>query len=221
MTSTEPAAICVDWGTTSFRAYLANTDGTIADRVESGPGILAIAEGGHEAALAAAVGGWRDRAGSIPILMSGMIGSRQGWIEAPYARCPAGIAEIAAAMVTVETARLGPVGLVPGVCGFAADGAPDVMRGEETQILGALAGLGRAEASFVLPGTHSKWARVEAGRIVGFATYMTGEAFAALKGHTILGRLMEGAEPDAAGFADGVRAAARLPRAGDLCTRSS
>jgi 2-dehydro-3-deoxygalactonokinase len=216
VTSTEPAAICVDWGTTSFRAYLANADGTIADRVESGPGILAIAEGGHEAALAAAVGGWRDRAGSIPILMSGMIGSRQGWIEAPYARCPAGIAEIAAAMVTVETARLGPVGLVPGVCGFAADGAPDVMRGEETQILGALAGLGRAEASFVLPGTHSKWARVEAGRIVGFATYMTGEAFAALKGHTILGRLMEGAEPDAAGFADGVRAAARLPRAGDL-----
>ena len=145
--------------------------------------------------LAQIIGGWLS-AGALPILMSGMIGARQGWVEAPYAQCPAGLQEIAAAIVTIETRTLGPLGLVPGVCAFDRDGAPDVMRGEETQILGALAATERTEGIFVLPGTHSKWARVEAGRIMSFSTYMTGEVFAALKDHTILGRLMEAAAED-------------------------
>jgi len=150
-----------------------------------------------------------------------MVGSRQGWVEAPYAPCPAGAAEIAAAMTIVPTARLGRVAVVPGLSARDKRGAPDVMRGEETQILGAVVANGRGDGLFVLPGTHSKWARVEAGRIVDFATFMTGEVFAALKGHTLLGRLM--APPDktdaasaADAFARGLAAAAALERPGDF-----
>jgi 2-dehydro-3-deoxygalactonokinase len=214
VTANKPAIICVDWGTSSFRAYLLGADGSILDRTESPRGILTIAKGEHEETLASLVGKWLA-GGALPILMSGMIGSRQGWVEAPYARCPAGLAEIASSIVTIETRTLGAIGLVPGVSAVERDGAPDVMRGEETQILGALAALGRSEGVFVLPGTHSKWARVEDGRIVSFATYMTGEVFAALKDHTILGRLMDAAQ-DSGGFAEGVRAAAQLERPGDI-----
>jgi 2-dehydro-3-deoxygalactonokinase len=215
VTSAEPAFIGVDWGTSSLRAYLTNSDGAIVARAESTRGILSVAKGEHEDVLAGFVGGWRT-VRALPILMSGMIGARQGWVEAPYAQCPAGLHEIAAGIVTVETCALGAVGLVPGVCASESDGAPDVMRGEETQILGALAAMGRSEGVFVLPGTHSKWARVEGARIASFATYMTGEIFAALKDHTILGRMMAGEANDGVGFGEGVRKAAQLQRPGDV-----
>ena len=216
MTSSEPALFCVDWGTSSFRAYLASLEGKILERNFSGGGILSLAKGEHEEALAGALAEWIAKYGPLPILMSGMIGARQGWVEVPYAQCPAGSKEVAAAIVTIESRRLGPIGLVPGVCAIDRDGSPDVMRGEETQIFGALAAMDRSEGAFVLPGTHSKWARVEEGRIQSFATYMTGEVFAALKDHTILGRLMEGASESSDGFAEGVRAASRLERPGDI-----
>jgi 2-dehydro-3-deoxygalactonokinase len=215
VTSSGPAAVCIDWGTSSFRAYLVKPDGSILERSESARGILTVARGEHEALLAGIIGGWLS-GGALRIVMSGMIGSRQGWLEAPYARCPAGLQEIAAAMATIETRTLGAIGLIPGVSAIHRDGSPDVMRGEETQILGALAAMNRAEGTFVLPGTHSKWARVEAGRIMSFSTYMTGEVFAALKDHTILGRSMEAASEDNSAFAEGVRAAARLERPGDM-----
>jgi 2-dehydro-3-deoxygalactonokinase len=215
VTSGAPAMICVDWGTSSFRAYLVDNAGATIGRIESARGILTIAKGEHEAVLAQSIEEWIG-ASRLPILMSGMIGARQGWIEAPYVQCPAGLREIGGAIVMIETRRLGAIGLVPGVHGIDYNGAPDVMRGEETQILGALAALKREDGIFVLPGTHSKWARVEAGRISFFATYMTGEVFAALKDHTILGRLMEGASNDGDGFAEGVRAASRLQRPGDI-----
>ena len=130
-------------------------------------------------------------------------------------------AEIAAKTLTLDTARLGRVLVVPGVSAIDARGAPDVMRGEETQILGALAAGGRDDGLFVLPGTHSKWARVEAGRIVAFTTFMTGEIFAALKDHTVLGRMMApgaNAAHGAEGFARGLTAAQALERPGDLLT---
>jgi 2-dehydro-3-deoxygalactonokinase len=206
----------VDWGTSSFRAYLATADGRILERIESSRGVLSVDKGQHEEVLARSIGGWLAAYGPLPVLMAGMVGARQGWIEAPYANCPAGLAEVASAIVTVNTRSMGAVGLAPGVCVIDRDGAPDVMRGEETQILGALAATGRADGVFVLPGTHSKWARVEAGRITSFATYMTGEVFAALKDHTILGRLMNAASQDGARFPDGVRAASRLERPGDV-----
>jgi 2-dehydro-3-deoxygalactonokinase len=206
----------VDWGTSSLRAYLMRADGAVLDRAASSRGILTVDKREYEDVLAGVIGGWLAESGSLPILMSGMVGSRQGWVEAPYADCPAGLPEIAAAMATIDTRTMGAIAVAPGVCAVDRDGAPDVMRGEETQILGALAATGRADGVFVLPGTHSKWARVEAGRMMSFATYMTGEVFAALKDHTILGRLMDGEPQDGAGFAEGVGAAARLERPGDL-----
>lgn len=212
-----PLLVSVDWGTSSFRAFLAGSDGGPLEEIASDKGAVGLAKGEHEAFLAAQIGAWRRRFPALPIVMSGMVGSRQGWVEAPYAACPAGAAEIAAATLTIPSS-LGRVLLAPGLSALDSRGAPDVMRGEETQILGALAASGRPDGLFVLPGTHSKWARVEAGRIVGFETFMTGEIFAALKDHTVLGRLMGEAsgpgEPD--GFALGVRAAASLERPGDL-----
>jgi 2-dehydro-3-deoxygalactonokinase len=213
-----PALVSVDWGTSSFRAVLASADGSAIDEVAADQGAVGLAPGEHEAFLSAKLGAWRRRYPDPPIFLSGMVGSRQGWVEAPYAACPAGADEIAAATLTIPSAALGRVLLAPGLSALDERGAPDVMRGEETQILGALRARGRADGLFVLPGTHSKWARVEAGRIVGFETFMTGEVFAALKDHTVLGRLMAPARSDGErnGFALGVRAAAALQRPGDL-----
>jgi 2-dehydro-3-deoxygalactonokinase len=205
--------IGLDWGTTSCRAYLIGADGAVLDRLADGPGILKVEAGAFGAALDVMVGGWDAR---LPIILTGMIGSRQGWKEAPYARCPAGAGDIVAAPARVEHAdRL--ISLVPGLS-TDNDGMPDVMRGEETQIFGALALAGRDEGLFLLPGTHSKWAQVTNSRIVSFRTFMTGEVFGALKDHTILGRLMnEGS--DAEGFARGVREGAAVGSAGALLNR--
>jgi 2-dehydro-3-deoxygalactonokinase len=119
-------------------------------------------------------------------------------------------------MVTISTTGLGRILVVPGLSAVDPHGAPDVMRGEETQIFGALSASGKQDGLFVLPGTHSKWARVEAGRVTSFATYMTGEVFAVLKNHSILRRLMAEGEQLGAGFDAGVVAAARLELPGDL-----
>ncbi len=218
MPSQTPALVSVDWGTSSFRAFLASADGSALDEVAAEKGAVGLEAGEHEAFLASKVGAWASRFPGLPIFLSGMVGSRQGWIEAPYAACPAGAAEIAAATLSIPSATLGRIVLAPGLSAIDSRGAPDVMRGEETQILGALQASGRPDGLFVLPGTHSKWARVEGGRIVGFETYMTGDVFAALKGHTVLGRLMAEAQAtsEPTGFALGVRAAATLERPGDL-----
>ncbi len=218
MSPQTPALVSVDWGTSSFRACLAAIDGSSIDEVAADKGAVGLAAGEHEAFLASMVGAWKSRFPELPIVLSGMVGARQGWVEAPYAACPAGLGEIAAATLTLPSAKLGRVLLAPGLSVLDSRGAPDVMRGEETQILGALRASGRADGLFVLPGTHSKWARVEAGRILAFETFMTGEVFAALKDHTVLGRLMAQtrAEGESSGFALGVRAAAALERPGDL-----
>src|SRR5581483_1007423 len=150
------------------------------------------------------------------VVLSGMIGSRQGWHEAPYAHCPAGADELVAGVARFEHDGLA-LAFVPGLS-CENDGMPDVMRGEETQIHGSLALSGRDEGLFLLPGTHSKWAEVAGGRIVSFRTFMTGEVFGALKEHTILGRLMrQGA--DSEGFARGVREGAALGSGGALLNR--
>jgi 2-dehydro-3-deoxygalactonokinase len=219
LSSSSPTLVSVDWGTSAFRARLAAADGSALDAVGAEVGATGLASGAHEAFLEAQIGGWMRRFPGLPIVMSGMVGSRQGWVEAPYVSCPAGAAEIAAAMTTIPATLLGRVVVVPGLSARDARGAPDVMRGEETQILGALSASGRADGLFVLPGTHSKWARVEAGRIVDFATFMTGEVFATLKDHSLLGRLMAppiDAASAADGFARGLAAAAALERPGDL-----
>jgi 2-dehydro-3-deoxygalactonokinase len=206
---TQPAFIALDWGTTSFRAYLADADGRALETLPDGQGALALRPGEHEPYLTARIAHWPR----LPVVACGMVGAKQGWREAPYVEAPAGRAEIAAAMFSIPMPN-GEVRIAPGVRTVDAQGAPDVMRGEETQILGALAS-GSGDGAYVLPGTHSKWARVEGGRIARFETFMTGEVFAVLKDHSVLGRMM--APPTAGdGFARGVEAALKLDRPGDL-----
>jgi len=208
--------IGLDWGTTSCRAYLIGGDGVVLDSQLDGPGILKV-EGHFGPWLDSMVGGWIATHGTAPLILSGMIGSRQGWKEAPYAQCPAGTHDIVEALARIEWGEL-TISLVPGLS-TENDGMPDVMRGEETQILGALALSGSDAGLFLLPGTHSKWAEVRDNQIVSFRTFMTGEVFGALKDHTILGRLMSGSTTDADAFARGVREGAALESAGALLNR--
>lgn len=205
--------IGLDWGTTSCRAYLIGEDGGVLARANDGPGILRVENGAFGAALDTMIGGWPK----LPIILSGMIGSRQGWVEAPYARCPAGADDIVQALATIDHGGRS-ISLVPGLS-TENDAMPDVMRGEETQIFGALALSGGDQGLFLLPGTHSKWAEASGGRIVSFRTFMTGEVFGALKDHTILGRLMRAGAPDADAFARGVREGAAQVSAGALLNR--
>jgi len=208
--------IGLDWGTTACRAYLIGAEGVVLERLADGPGILKVEHGAFGAWLDSMIGGWIATHGVLPVILSGMIGSRQGWHEAPYARCPAGAAELVSALVHFWHDGLA-VALIPGLS-TENDGMPDVMRGEETQILGAHAPSGRHDGLFLLPGTHSKWAEVSDGRIASFRTFMTGEVFGALKAHTILGRLMrEGADRE--GFVRGVKEGAALGSAGSLLNR--
>jgi len=179
--------IGVDWGTSSFRAYRLTPDGQVIDKTISPTGILFVEGGRFADVLRRAILPWVN-AGERRVLLSGMIGSRQGWIEAPYLQCPAGAADLAAATIAVPF-NDAEVRLVPGVTAEEA-GVPEVMRGEETQIIGTLRELGESGVA-CLPGSHAKWVRIENGRIMGFSTFMTGEAFAAFSGHTILGRMMK------------------------------
>jgi 2-dehydro-3-deoxygalactonokinase len=216
-----PALIAVDWGTSSMRATLVAQDGALLAHRAGGPGILAVPAQGFGPALEAVVADWRSRHGALAIVLSGMIGSRQGWAEVPYLPCPAGQAELARAIFRHDAGSLGQVYIVPGLSIDANGRAPDVMRGEETQILGALSATKSGDGTFVLPGTHSKWATVKDGRIVTFATYMTGEVFAALRDHTILSRLMpaDHAAINEPAFKQGVAAGAAEGSPGALLQR--
>jgi len=189
--------IAVDWGTTNRRAYLIDAQGQCTDEFEDGKGVLSVGKDGFPPAVAEI----RQRLGDKPMLLAGMVGSNRGWSEAPYVRCPSGLQEIANGIVWVEK----DAGIVPGVA-FVGGGRADVMRGEEVQVLGAVAvGLIPADCTVCHPGTHNKWVNVKGGRIAGFRTVMTGELFNLLKQHSILSDLLSrDATPNAA-FDAGVR----------------
>lgn len=193
--------IGVDWGTSSFRAFRLDGTGRVTDRVSAPRGIMAVADGNFAAVLRAQIGPWLED-GETQVLMAGMIGSRQGWAEAPYLPCPASPDALARSVVRVifDGAL---VLLVPGLSDRDAAGVPEVLRGEETQLVGVIDAMG-GDGIACLPGSHSKWARVESGRIEGFTTYLSGEAFAAIRAGTILGRMMPDAPHDADAFRDGV-----------------
>ena len=194
--------IAVDWGTTRFRAFLVAADGVVLAKTVGDDGILSVASGGFPAALEKHCGAWLATSPDIPVVMAGMVGSRNGWIEAPYRQCPATVSDLAASMISVSHDERHRVWIVPGLSTRDSSGTPDVLRGEETLAIGT----GLTSGLVVLPGTHSKWVRMDQGRIVGFATFMTGELYATLLSHTILGRLRE--EPDdQIGFAKGLQAA--------------
>ncbi len=204
-----PSLIAIDWGTTSFRAALVDGSGNVLDRIESPSGILSIPDGNFGGAFDRLVGPWLAGGAKVPAVASGMIGSRQGWREAPYVESPAGAADLAKKLASVESPAGHEVWLVPGVRHIDGDGVPDVMRGEETQIVGCLAKGDPPRRLFVLPGTHGKWAIVEDGRIARFATFMTGELFALLKERSILGRLMVGDAHASEAFRRGVEYGSR------------
>ncbi len=198
--TTVPRLIALDWGTSSLRAYLLGEGGTVlAQRVKPW-GIMRTSPRPFAKVFAAIAGGWRRRWPSLPALAAGMIGSAQGWCEAPYVPCPAGMQSLVAGLAPATEGGRIQMHIVPGV---VEDGAiPDVMRGEETQIIGAmeLDSSLRRRARLVLPGTHSKWVELRNQRIESFSTYMTGELFAVLRDHSILGRAGR-ANPPVAGWA--------------------
>lgn len=174
--------IGVDWGTTNRRAYLIDASGERVGEFEDARGVLSVERDGFPAAVAEI----RDRLGDKPLLLAGMVGSNKGWVEAPYVACPAGLDDLANGIVDAGQ----NAAIVPGVCYSTASNA-DVMRGEEVQLLGAVAG-GEVPADCTVchPGTHNKWVCVESGRIASFRTVMTGELFNLLKGHSILADLL-------------------------------
>ncbi|WP_407524994.1 2-dehydro-3-deoxygalactonokinase [Methylobacterium oryzisoli] len=194
--------IAIDWGTSSARAYRLGSDGAVAERREGARGILHVPPGGFGQALDEMVGDWL-RAGEAQVLLSGMVGSRQGWREAPYLPCPVGLDALAAGVIALPFEGAAQVRLVPGLSAADASGVPEVMRGEEVQVFGALREAG-GDAWLCLPGSHAKWVEVRAGCIAGFSTSLTGEAFAALSAHTILARMIEGRPEPGPAFDAGV-----------------
>ncbi|MEM9222416.1 MAG: 2-dehydro-3-deoxygalactonokinase [Pseudomonadota bacterium] len=213
--------IAVDWGTSRLRAYLIGGDGEMLGRIEADKGLMRVEAGNYEVTLAAAIEPLRTKAPDAPVIMAGMVGARQGWVEAPYVALPARKEDLAAAIMAVHAPSVGKVAIIPGVSsGSGREGWADVMRGEETEIIGALATLDILEGTFVMPGTHSKWVNVKDGAIVSFRTYLTGEAYQALSRHTILSKTLgEGGDEEGQAFLRGVDEGAALSGAGDLLAR--
>jgi 2-dehydro-3-deoxygalactonokinase len=176
--------IAVDWGTTNRRAYLIDGEGRRTREFEDQKGVLSVPSGGFPRAIAEI----RDRLGDKPLLMAGMVGSTRGWQEAPYVPCPAGIDDLVKALVRPGEREA----IVPGVS-YVGESRADVMRGEEVQLLGAVAaGLIDADGLVCHPGTHNKWATLRQGKINNFRTVMTGELFSLLKEHSILADMLKG-----------------------------
>jgi len=181
--------IAIDWGTTSLRGARIGSKGEVLASREFARGILSVAPGQFEAVFHELFHDWMQTPDTL-CLISGMAGSRQGWQEAPYCPCPAGFTELVKHLLWIQPER---IALVPGMSCMATDplNTPDVMRGEEIQIFGALQLAQLDTATLVLPGTHSKWVQVQAGRILNFKTFMTGELFALLSQHSILGKTLD------------------------------
>jgi 2-dehydro-3-deoxygalactonokinase len=197
-----PVLIAIDWGSSSFRAYLMSPDGEVLDEVASGDGIGSVAAGAYPATLKRLTGRWLEAHPSLPIIASGMVGSRHGWREAAYVKCPAGPRDVAVHLTQVE-ADGRRVHLAAGLSYADEAGQPDVMRGEETEIFGVADAGARL---IVLPGSHSKWAKIDGDRVVAFKTFVTGELFAALRDHTVAGAFAKAAPAKSPGeaFAHGV-----------------
>ena len=197
--------IALDWGTTSFRAYEVNSAGEVLNQISATEGILAVKDGAFDGALESHIGTW-DK--TLPIVASGMITSRQGWVECAYAECPAGISDLAKSITTKTTAAGRKVHFITGLHYKSPTIAHDVLRGEETQVFGSLAS---SVTHFITPGTHSKWISIANDKIAGFDTYMTGETFALYRNHSILARLMQDGVQDNIVFAMGVEKAFEAP----------
>lgn len=207
---TEPAFVAVDWGTSSFRLWLVDRTGHVLTERRSDEGMLAAAKAGFPGVLQ-----WHLAAVSapdhLPVLVCGMAGARTGWVEAGYVDTPAPLSAVLkqAARVPGEARD---IRILPGIA-QRDTAAPDVMRGEETQLLGALGLDAAGEALVCMPGTHSKWVRVKDGTVAHFSTFMTGELFSVVSRETILSLAVAGADEaeDVASFKAAVKAAYDAP----------
>lgn len=201
--------LAVDWGTTALRGAVLAADGQALEERAFERGILSVAPGQFQEVFKESFGDWMTP--DTLCLMTGMVGSRQGWQEAPYCPCPAGFDDLVQHLLWLQPQRLA---IVPGLSLIGRDGEPpDVMRGEETQVFGALELLDLDNARVVHPGTHCKWVQVEENRITAFSTWMTGEFYALLRHHSILARTLAHEEPpaDAAAFDQGLQRALHGP----------
>jgi 2-dehydro-3-deoxygalactonokinase len=190
----------VNWGSSNFRAWRIAGDGSVLDEIVAAKGVAGLNREGMAEAMAALAARWPDHG---PIYASGMIGSNIGWAEAPYALAPAGMTDLAAAAIPAEIGE-SAVRLVPGIaCRRAFDGAPDILRGEEAELLGLME-LTPGDGVAALPGTHTKWVRREGGKIGEFLTAMSGEIFDRLTAQGLLASIVEGEAVDGAAFLEGV-----------------
>jgi len=180
--STSPAIVAVDWGTSSFRLWLMSRDGTVLAEHRSHEGMTEVAERGFETVLESHLSAL-SAPKHLPVVICGMAGSRQGWVEAGYIATPADVTTIGeTATVVPDTVR--QIIIIPGLA-VRSESDPDVMRGEETQLLGAHLEMPGGER-YCMPGTHSKWVSMEGAMVTGFETFMTGELFSVISGKTIL-----------------------------------
>jgi 2-dehydro-3-deoxygalactonokinase len=210
---TAPTFIAGDWGTSNLRLFLCDAQGIAQDH-RSGPG-AAHADGRFADIFSTLTRQWTEQYGRLPAVLCGMVGSTIGWTQAPYVPCPTDPQQIVDACVPLDGGR---IRIIPGLSCRSRFHAPDVMRGEETQILGALRlqeELRHGRWILCLPGTHTKWAVVEDGRVQDFFTALTGELFAVLREHSILVRGPQGTDTAAEtrAFAQGVADVAEFPEA--------
>jgi 2-dehydro-3-deoxygalactonokinase len=216
-----PAAIAGDWGTSNLRLFLCSDEGKPLAH-KAGPGAAAV-DAPFPRVLSALVSDWQREHGELPIVLCGMVGSSIGWTQVPYVPCPASASQIAARCVALEGGR---VRIVPGLSCTNRLAAPDVMRGEETQILGALqldAALRRGQHLLCLPGTHTKWVAINDGVVRDFLTAPAGELYSLLAQHSVLvtdtpGSQRPAAVSDGAGFVRGLEQVRLFPEA-DLVQR--
>ncbi|OWV71902.1 2-dehydro-3-deoxygalactonokinase [Rhizobium sp. R634] len=208
---TNSAYVAVDWGTSSFRLWLIGSNGSILAERRSGEGMTSAAKTGFSTVLSGHLAAVEAPA-SLPVIICGMAGAKQGWFEAGYIDVPASLASILTGAVSVP-GESRDIRILPGLAQRDA-ARPDVMRGEETQLLGALGRASVGAQAVCMPGTHSKWVHVNDGKVTGFSTFMTGELFDAISKHTILSHAVAGAEEqpaDAAAFEAAVSAAFAQP----------
>jgi 2-dehydro-3-deoxygalactonokinase len=206
----EPAYVAVDWGTSSFRLWLIDRAGKVLAERRSGEGMLAAAKAGFAAVLQSHLA-TIEAPDHLPVLVCGMAGARTGWVEAGYVDTPAPLRAILNRTARVP-GEARDIRILPGIAQRDA-ARPDVMRGEETQLLGALGLAAAGEALVCMPGTHSKWVRVTDGTVARFATFMTGELFSAISRDTILSLAIAGADDaeDVVSFKAAVTAAFAAP----------
>ncbi|WP_067515692.1 2-dehydro-3-deoxygalactonokinase [Endozoicomonas ascidiicola] len=202
-----PFWIAVDWGTTNFRAFLMHDDShTPLDVITEPSGLLAISDGTYAAGLDRMISVWTDKFGRLPVLMAGMVGSKNGWQDVGYVSAPCAIEDLASKVVRIPSQDNTVSFIVPGVSAINSFVGHEVMRGEEVQIFGLLMQeQNLKDGLLILPGTHSKQVEIKNFQLTGFRTFMTGEIFSVMSKHSILGKGLSEATESSESFFKGVQ----------------